>query len=378
MGRYSLNLRSKYGEREPVGTEQLQAGIGGALDDVLRAHEQSRQEANTMAAAGGTRLPDDPANSVMGRLRGIGASIQGALGRGPQAPAPVIPSQGETNASIASGVAMPRAPAMNVAAPGLTPSYPAERPTTQGRAARPSIGAAIQPYVYEGATGARYSVDPLHGARVAEAGKSLGEDDKIQALIDAGMPAAEARARVLNNVVRYDETFGQQTRGRAGGVSQKDWESRENLRQQHRKEIEAMHASGRMTSTQLQQERLRLQTEELEDRRAQAKERAERGDVAGDVSIATALGKTISTDPIALATETDAQKQARLRKETLRDTRIGAAAKGQDRLKNAHAPREAIAARAAAIARANPTLDEAGIRAQMASEGYPSTARSRR
>jgi hypothetical protein len=393
MGRYSLALRPKYGADEKTRGEYMEQGIGAAIKGVLDYQEAGRQERNTMGAAGATRLPTDPANTPGGRWDAVKRGVGTLLGRGGAAVQPTQPIAGAPSSAMPQSivplppttVAPPRPriatsmqeamsmsqpspnqgfdsshPASFDAAPAMTatPTNPAiNAPVAAARSGARGIAGALEPYTYEGVHGDRYSVDPAHAERqkiaVAEEAKTRTEEDQIASLVAAGMPAAEARARVLNNVVRYDEQFGQ--RPRTGGVSQTDWNAREELRQRHRVEIERLHAAGRLTSTQLQQERLKLQQEEAADRRAAAQERAGREDVKGDVTIGNAI-------------ETEAQKADRERKERARDARIGSASTAQDRLKNSHASRETVAARARTLQAAGKTREQ--IAAQLRAEGY--------
>lgn len=286
MPRYSLNLRPKYAPGELTGPERFSQAAGQAFDAYAANDAANRDEENQMARAGATRLPDEPQQGVMDRLRGIGGAIRRTLGGGgtpqgtpPFAPgqvgqpditrlqAPRVPGRGpstefvdpnrqfnEGGTPADGGRPMPfptrRSPADQLAAapstdmPGVesTPNRyggygapPVESPaqqTPQGGASRPTtIGDAIKPIVLRGRGNSRYEVDPLREQKIALQGRELeknadeqrqiaGEGRKqaslnenqsrqIRALTDAGMPADEARARVLTGTVRYDETFGQ-------------------------------------------------------------------------------------------------------------------------------------------------------------------------
>lgn len=302
MSRYSLNLRPKYGRDEPTGGEGVARGIVTALDEIQKYRDADRTEQNTMAAAGATRLPPGPNDSVGGRVRSIGKAIGGLFGRGDEAPVvapagtpgatpPFAPTQPRQPITGTGGIVPPRidpatlggmagnprpqtmAPGLAQPAPdlvpaaGMTPHMPA---TAATNAVRPSISAAlneeIKPYTYEGVHGAKYQVDPLYGARVKAAGEDFGDERKIQALVDAGMDPKEARARVLNNVVRYDEQFGQQSRSR-GAISPEEWTRRQDKLQADRKELEQMRQQGKETSREYQQKALQLRQDELEARR---------------------------------------------------------------------------------------------------------------
>lgn len=295
MSRYSLNLRSKYGRDEPTAGEGVARGIGTALDEVLKYKEAGREERNAMGAAGATPLPTDPSQTPMGRLRGIGSAIGGLFGRGGDAPvvpgapplqptgtfAPVQP-RGALPQGVGPGIVPPRldrstiegmagnAPVQPMAA-GVTPSAaPMPTPATeQVRAARPSISSALEstihPYTYEGVHGAKYEVDPLYGARVKAAAGQMQvdakQDEQIQALVDGGMDPKEARARVLNNVVKYDDVFGQQSRG-GGRMTQAEWNQRQEKMQADRVALEKLKQQGKLTPSQYQAESLRLRQEE--------------------------------------------------------------------------------------------------------------------
>lgn len=308
MSRYSLRLRPKYGENELTGPEQLSQGIGKFLGDYTARKDVERQERNTIGQAGGTILPDDPANSIQGRwdrlkqgagrvAHGIGAllghgetppgsdlgttvsgtakdgvmptytDVMGGLTRRtpnvsgmagimpgewgaygqPGRPRPGtgwderIPTEYDMTDGAGVGVSPDVAaanqqphPAPPVASPPMIP--PGAR-TPNG----PSIGAMLggaggaggfdpgETYTYEGRGGLRATMPNAIGqarlsARAKLAEQAAQDEPKIQALIDAGMDPKEARARVLNNVVRYDETFGQQhAAGRGGsGMTQED------------------------------------------------------------------------------------------------------------------------------------------------------------
>lgn len=95
-----------------------------------------------------------------------------------------------------------------------------------------AIGGSLgdnETYTYEGSGGMRARMPNVIGqAHMQADAKSMLSDiedeKKIKALVDAGMDPREARARVLNNVVRYDETFGQQRGGAngRGGMTQSE------------------------------------------------------------------------------------------------------------------------------------------------------------
>ncbi|MGH3428470.1 MAG: hypothetical protein ACRDQZ_13035 [Mycobacteriales bacterium] len=255
MPRYSLNLRPIYDQADMVPWQQsLSQGIGAAIGQYANRQARQRAEENQAAQAGGTPLPAAPQPGVMDRIRGIGSSISRML-HGDQTPGVDPTTQPAPNASmpLTPNVAPPALPAVRTEGaytdPGFTrrpmlapdqgfnvtpgtpvPALAAPRrsataamngPAPMTPAARPNaqpttIGQAIKPYTYHGEFG-DYSVDPLYGARVqAEAKDMVGhqhEEEQIQSLVNAGMDPTIARAKVLNNVVRYDEQFGMKGRG---------------------------------------------------------------------------------------------------------------------------------------------------------------------
>lgn len=261
-----LNRRPIYDEGELTGPEYISQGIGTAIQGYLQQKEIGRQERNTMAAQGAEALPNDPANSIRGRLgrvkRGIGDMLGTLSGhrRDGVAPAggyppvavpagveqaaarptgPFVPSvrgamssvvPGGWDATSRPGVMHPSTAGAPVApnAPRATPASPTA--PTIGSAIGADLGDVPKPYELEGATGRRYRVDPMRAERgkLAMAGaaaeqeygrnrqhQTAEQEDQVSALVAAGMPEAEARARVKTNTVRYDETFGAQSRTRA-------------------------------------------------------------------------------------------------------------------------------------------------------------------
>lgn len=395
MSRYSLNLRSKYRPDEPTTGGGIAAGIQTALDEVQKYREADREEQNAMAAAGARRTKAPP--TVGERVRGIGRAIGGLLGRDEDRDpndaddrvplrstgtfAPVTPQV--TPPGVGPGIVPALTPAVRLpattplddasavargvaganAGPVGTPAPP--MPATNAVAAtRPSIANALQseiePYTYKGVHGAEYSVDPLYGARVKAAGGEFDEQRKIQSLIDAGMDPKEARARVLNNVVKYDDTFGQQSRA-GTRISNEEWDRRQAKLQADREALERLKQSGHITSQDYARRRLELQEQEAADRRL-------RGDVQTETTIAGAIDRTIPKDPIARSTETEAEKADRERRERDRDKHINSAVDAAARQRNAHATRDQAAARAKALK--NQGLSDDEIRSRMKSEGY--------
>jgi hypothetical protein len=346
MGRYDLRLRSIYDPNEQTGGEQFQRGIGAAIaekENDVAADNARRAQGQVLTKQTGVA---DRARGMVNRVRGAASGIAGMIH--PEATPPFVqPSPAAVNAGIAAGVTPPTQPAMNTAAPGLTPSYPQPvappmTPAQHGLAgARPAgapgvggIASAIQPYDEQDTHGNTWSVDPLHAAKVAEAGRSLGEEDKIAALTAAGMPEAEARARVLNNVVRYDETFGQ--RPRSTGVSQKDWLERQQVAQRDRIELERMRQSGKISTREYQQRNLELKSRELDIRESgqgMAAEGRYTNTEQGQERIDYSRGK--EPDPVAASMETPEAKAGRVKANASGDKHAKNVAAVQERRKNA-------------------------------------------
>lgn len=376
MSRYSLNLRPIYGPDEEPGSVTAARGIGGALQQYMQRSDANRQERNAVAARGGVPV-DDPSNSAGGRWDAMKRRVRGVFGQGdePFTPPPV----GDTNAAISRGiqpivadngtrgsagwnerlptvtgtqgsnpVARPRiAASMEEAMSGMAADgTPIGAGTPRGAlpqmesgaqraisaSTRRGIASAIQPYTYETASGDKYQIDPVHDERVKDALKSEHEQDQIQALVDAGMPEATARAKVLNNVVRYDETFGQQRRG--NGISNTDWAAREAQRQKNRVELERLHAAGRMSSQELQRRRLDMEEEAAQDRRDAAAERSANADVTNETKIAGQYGSQVPKGVAAVMQSPDEKARAdRAARE--RDKHLGKAVTAQERRANA-------------------------------------------
>lgn len=362
MGRYSLALRPKYGADEKTRGEQMESGIGNAIGELLKYQEAGRQERNTMGAAGATRTADAP--GVMDRLRSIGDRLRGTPQRTPSfnpaaddpraggavPPTEIAPPRPSISAALNGAATAGRTfdPAPAASAVGANPMATAPVAVAS---ARPSIGRALDAsddtsYEYEGVHGDRYRVDPQHESRQKLAVQHSEEQRKIQSLIDAGMPEGEARARVLNNVVRYDETFGQYRRpvsssaSRDPEVQQRMWKEREEIRQKNKVEFDRLHAAGRMSSQELQKRRLELEEEAAADRREMNAQRSEREGVKTDIAIASGIDRGIPKDPIARATETDAEKASRQRKEAERDARFRNAGTTADRIRGQRRARQ--------------------------------------
>lgn len=291
MGRFNLNVRPVYDPNEPTFGEQLSRGIQGGLDYYAGRRERARQEGNTVGAAGGVRQPDRGQPGIKGRLRGIGSAIGNIIhGSPPELPHPQIGPTGTFAPGTLApgyGTADPSRYPMDERIPGeealetmpdaddmvsgamlgrvVRPSPPIDALPLSARPALnpalgggPSIGVnnglptllAASPertFEYEGEDGSRYRMpqtgERARTQRMEEQEATLGlkdryqqkdQEDQIAALVAAGMPPAEARARVLNNVVRYDEEFGQR---RPATLT---YEERSKLAAEHDARIEAM------------------------------------------------------------------------------------------------------------------------------------------
>lgn len=81
MGRYSLNLRDKYGRNELTGGERISQGIGDALQFYMQESDARRAERNDIARQGGVAVGTPPTG--MDRLRGIGGALRRTLRRTP-------------------------------------------------------------------------------------------------------------------------------------------------------------------------------------------------------------------------------------------------------------------------------------------------------
>ncbi len=285
MPRYSINPRPIYGPEDLPWQATAARGIGDFLGGMADRQARKRAEQNAIAAQGGTQLPDEPQPGIMDRIRGIGSAIGSMIHGTPPGTNPageitgaqrdgVVPSQVTPNAQmpvlpqarVEGGYATPNppslfprasVPAMNQPAPTAAAPRPNAQPTT--------IGAAIKPYTYHGEFG-NYSVDPLYGARVQAEGKDMvthqHEEEQIASLVAAGMDPTRARAKVLNNVVRYDEDFGMPRRGSSLTYQQRvDLLDRNN---RVRLELGHLAAAGRQQTAEYRQKL--LEQRELEDR----------------------------------------------------------------------------------------------------------------
>lgn len=387
MGRYSLNLRDKYGRGEPVGGELIQRGIGDALDIWVREDEARRNERNEIARQGGVAVGTPP--TAMDRIRGIGGAIKRNLRRTPNFNGDVTQTGALTGTSNARDGVEPSTPPSVLPPPAFTPSRAGERitpsfqfgdatmpgmtvnrgiptqriedlrgevdpadmrrrlddaihrnggysddsqdsghgmqvippkamtsiatqpPPAANGAPQPSsnIGTALKT-VYEGRNGQKYEIDPLRNKRAeialddeaarsregrAQSMKLAEQERQIQAAVAAGMPEPEARARVTNNLMRYDQEFGQRSRGT---MTQAERLEIENIRTARAKEandlrlkIANLSAAGRQNSEEYRQAMLALATADLALKTADA--RADNFD-----RTASAAEGTIPTNPI--------------------------------------------------------------------------------
>lgn len=332
MPRYSLNLRPRYAPDELTGGERISQSIGSALDSYMQEQDARRAERNQMAAAGARPMegPADP--GVMGRMRGIGSAIKrrflgddsgpsvmqtglqtgtdmardgfGASHISPPvmgAPTPEIDMKGRVRGTNNFPTATMAGSTPSMAAPPAAPGRPTFEQTPRG------IGAALQPYTMEGRGGAKYSVDPLYGQRVATAGhemeanatearRTATENAQISAMVAAGMDEPTARAQVLTNTVRYGEEFGAYRRPPAQGMTQADRLQVEAVRQANRKNLEDaryQHAQALQSGNAdaVRRAGLALQTAEFEYRKSEDRAKAfER--TADDAA------RTVPTNPI--------------------------------------------------------------------------------
>lgn len=137
----------------------------------------------------------------------------------------------------------------------------------------------VHPYTVKGPHGMSATIDPTYGSRVASLGKmqdyeferaaqqdeqDASNEEKIQALVNAGMPEDQARAKVLNNVVSYDETFGRARPG--GGLTFDQRVQLEDIKTRRAQLIEGMKTARKRNDpvaiARIQQEDRRLQLEQ--------------------------------------------------------------------------------------------------------------------
>lgn len=292
MGARSLNLRPIYDDADYQAYGAPARGIAAAIDLYAQNADANRQERNQIAAQGGTQTAPPP--SVLDRARGVGRKVKGIA----DALRSALPGSSNSRDGVAPVLAqrvdgVDTRPAvvpqqLPVPMPGggaITPP-PLRAPRRAGtepdadqyggaadadaddRSRRPSIANALASYTYEGRNGAKYSVDPTIPVQrelyAKDVVKQRDDAEKIDALVAAGMDPKEARARVLNNVVRYDETFGQQRTGGRGG-STLTFAERERLQAQNnavRLQIARLSAAGRQNSEEFRQLTLELRRQE--------------------------------------------------------------------------------------------------------------------
>ena len=367
-----LNLRPIYDQNELTGGERITRGIGGAIDAYSQHQDVARQDESRRRAAG--QVMTTQGAGGVDRLRNLGRRL---LGRGdPEVTASSAPPPPGFNPALASrpteritptrvavdntmppdapmfgggamGGALAQRPSMSMAQDRTPMPAPAAAPMPTGPMRPRTIGSALDSYTENDNNGNTWTIDPNRDANrklaadnaemnMKEDRTHQSDEEKIASLTSAGMPAAEARARVLNNVVRYDQTFGQQVRG-ATGVSQKDWMAREDARQKHRLDMETAHNAGKITSQQLAQERLALQREEVQDRRDQFNQRQGDSGVTRELGITGAIERTLTKDPIAASIQTPDQKAAEKKRIDMRDKHLNRAVTDNERNNNRRA-----------------------------------------
>lgn len=215
--------------RDYDGGESMRRGISEALETYLRKKQADRDFENEVAQSGGTV---DPQESGMDKLRRVGGAIRRHLpGFDPRPGAeenlrvhgdPQVSAQPITDADVSSAMGDPgTSRSSNVVT--INPNRSQNRSldtlgTARDGVTRSPIADAIERTVVRGPSGQTAIVPTkrgLHQQDVADeqAVRTDSEQRQIDALKAAGMPEAEARARVLTNTVRYDEDFGQRRMG---------------------------------------------------------------------------------------------------------------------------------------------------------------------
>lgn len=267
MGRFNLAVRPVYRDDEPTGGERIQQGLQGGLDWYAARRETARGEANTVGAAGGRKLPDEAKPGIRQRIGGIGQRLGEIVhGRAPGLPdvgglqptGPFVARQqgrpgampmdeqldpyGNADDMVTDAIMQGRGGAPNPAlgparmvpptppqgaltpSPRMMPGGP--RMGVGGMPASPSMSPGMSPspartFEYQGSDGARYEMPQTGERERVNRNEELGyqtslkeglskqhEEESISALVNAGMPEDEARARVLTNTVKYDEEYG--------------------------------------------------------------------------------------------------------------------------------------------------------------------------
>lgn len=232
---------------------------------------------------------------------------------------PVAPAPGQNLSGARDGTMQGRA--MPAPSPVVQPSsrIGVQQPSALPQPKRSGISdllqqatAGVRPYTVKGPEGMTGTIDPLYGARVSSAGKMMdyafergarqdeenqSNEEKIQSLVDAGMPEDQARAKVLNNVVSYDEQFGRRTA--TSGLSFDQRVQLENIKTQRATLLESMKTARKrndpVAMARLAQEdkRLALAQQHLEVTVGgmEVKEEADPSGVAGIVANSTPEGQ---------------------------------------------------------------------------------------
>jgi hypothetical protein len=279
----------------------MRSGISAALEQWLRAKQQDSDWENQVVDQGGTV---DPQQSGMDRLRSVGGAIrrhlpgynplpeaEANMAAHPIAQPSVTPGHEQHDASIAlhsytpTGTSVTTRQSVNVAQPATAST-------------RPSIGTAlaqdgdVERGIYHGPHGQTAVMPTAQGREqrqtaAKEAVTSRHEQEQIDALTAGGMPAAEARARVLTNTVRYDDVFGQQQRG---GLSGGEFDRREAEKQNYRLQLADLRErqmQARKTNDPFAERRLKALEDNLRLRAQQQ-----------GISIDEALARTPDPDPL--------------------------------------------------------------------------------
>lgn len=256
-------------------TVSIGSALGNMLAGYLQGREEKRQERNRMLLAGalpagrGTTPParadvavsDADLSRAVGRIgtaamQGVNDAERGAL------VAPLVGGRALHAPDVASRTAL-------MPGEGQYRHLPVFDERPRPAAARmPSISQAIgqdlgfdealsggsTPVVLTGLGGERYVYDPMarmrqeqlfkdaleeRAAQRQQARLAAEQERQVQALVAAGMPEAEARARVLTNTVRYDEVYGPQSRG----LSLPEFEAREAIRFRYQAALAKLRAA---------------------------------------------------------------------------------------------------------------------------------------
>lgn len=353
-----LNLRPIYGRDELSPGEGVQRGIAAAL----AAKQQEVAEDNARRAHGQVMTSEATVGS---RIGGIADRLRGIFSRGETPPA--IPAE------AAEALAKPPELQRNGQSLGPIPSTVAATPGTHGIAGR------LAAYEEQDAHGNSWRVDPNVAADAARANAvatrrdELGVEDEakerttrraIDAATAAGMPAAEADARVRTGTMRYDERFGAgQPQRRRSVAEEKEliaYRSERKLLEDKQKTHAGLTPAERERMFQL-----RERAQDLQERGLATRE--ELGIVNADIRAGTAM-QAPNANPLNNTMKTDAQRAADEAQAKEGAKRVRGAAGAIDKIKNRRAPREAVAARAQALKGTGKTREQ--IRAQLIAEGY--------